>query len=98
MQRQQRLALLRALQIGDVLCAVPTLRAVRAGFPDAEITLIGLPWAAGFVRRFSSYIDEFLPFPGYPGMPEAPYEPARTLTFLRRAQRAPFDLAIQLQG
>src|SRR5436309_10334628 len=71
-----RIAILRALKLGDLLCTVPALRSVRAGLPGAKITLIGLPWARTFVDRYSAYIDDFLEFPGYPGLPEQPVDPS----------------------
>jgi len=71
---------------------------VRAGFPAAEITLIGLPWAASFADRFAAYVDRFLPFPGYPGIDEIAVDPARTETFLREQRACNYDLVIQMHG
>jgi ADP-heptose:LPS heptosyltransferase len=97
--RLERIAVLRALPgLGDFLCAVPALRALRAAHPEAEVTLIGLPASAGLVERFGRYVDELLPFPGFPGIPEVPLDPPRTVAFLAEAQRRPFDLALQMHG
>lgn len=92
------IAVIRALALGDMLCAVPTFRALRARFPDAHIALIGLPWAAELVERFPDYLDELIEFPGFPGIPEARVDPWRTTGFLSAMQGRPFDLAVQLQG
>src|SRR6185312_1697139 len=94
----RRITVLRALQLGDMLCVVPALRAVRAAVPDARITLIGLPWAASFVERFNTYIDDLIVLPGFPGMPEQPPAEAEMPVFLDAVRRREFDLAIQLHG
>ena len=77
------IAIMRSLPgVGDLLCAVPAWRSLRAALPKAHVTLIGLPWARTFVERFSKYLDNFLEFPGYPGIPEVKpplAEPARIL-------------------
>jgi ADP-heptose:LPS heptosyltransferase len=94
----RKIAIFRALYLGDLLLAVPALRSIRARFPRAEITLIGLPWAAAFARRFSGYIDRFVEFGGYPGIDETEVEPWRTRNFLAVQRAYGYDLVIQMHG
>ncbi len=94
----RRIAVFRALQLGDLLLAIPALRAIRAEFPQAEITLIGLPWAATFARRFRCYIDRFVEFAGYPGIDEVEVVPERAQQFLAEQRAYAYDLVIQMHG
>lgn len=93
-----RIAIVRALQLGDLLCAVPAWRALRAVFPSARISLIGLPWARLFVSRFHHYLDEFIEFPGYPGLPERAVAIESIPPFLMEMQSRRFDLVLQMHG
>ncbi|MCL5962623.1 MAG: glycosyltransferase family 9 protein, partial [Chloroflexi bacterium] len=94
----RKIAIVRALHLGDLLLAVPAFRALRKRFPEAEITLIGLPWAKEFVRRFSAYLDRWVQFPGFPGMLEVEVDWSRTRDFLKSSRAYGYDLAIQMHG
>jgi ADP-heptose:LPS heptosyltransferase len=93
-----RIAVFRALQLGDMLCAVPALQVLRGAYPRARITLIGLPWAAELVARYPELLDEHVDFPSYPGITERPLDPGRLAEFVARAAADPPDLAVQLHG
>lgn len=88
----------RALLLGDMLCAVPALRALRKALPEAHITLMGLPWASDLPKFYPQYLDSFIPFPGYPGLPEITPQVERWPSLLAELQQRQFDLVIQMHG
>ncbi len=94
----QRIAVFRALQFGDLLCAVPVLRALRRAHPHAHVTLIGLPSAEAFAHRFRHYIDDWMDFPGSAALPEQEPRAGRLPAFFAGARARRFDLALQLHG
>lgn len=97
-QELERIAVFRALNLGDLLCAMPALRALRGTCPHAEITLIGLPWMAPLALRFSAYIDVFVSFPGMPGLPEQDCNADAFCRFIERESEEHFDLLLQMHG
>ncbi|MFX1767398.1 glycosyltransferase family 9 protein [Paraburkholderia sp. A1RI-2L] len=96
--RPRRIVVFRALQLGDMLCCVPALRALRAACPHAHIALVGLPWAQTFVARYPMLIDEFIAFPGARGFPEQSEEERELPAFCDAMRARNADLAIQLHG
>lgn len=93
----QRIAVFRALVLGDLLCATPVLRALKAAWPTSELTLISLPWARELTTRLPQ-VDRFEPFPGFPGLPEIEPDVAALPGFIERMQHHRFDLLVQLHG
>lgn len=94
-----RIAVVRALHgLGDMLCAVPAIRALRAAHPAARIELIGLPSCRWMLDRFDGLLDTLVPFPGFPGIPEWPQSAKGLERFVTATRAQPFDLAIQMHG
>jgi len=99
--RVRRIVVLRANALGDYLLAEPALRALRACYPGAWITLLGAPWQRLFLTERPSPVDEVRVLPSVaglagqpPGAPPAEELPA-VLDGIRRTRP---DLAIQLHG
>ena len=93
----RRIIVFRALMLGDWLCATPALRALRAWNPHAHIVLCGLPWTLELAERLRS-VDEFLPFPGHPELPERRPVGNELQRFTEAIRQRRFDLALQMHG
>jgi len=93
----QRIVVLRALMLGDMLCALPALRPIRRAWPRAHIAVLGLPASRELLSRMEC-VDQWLAFPGWPGLPEHPVDVRALPGFLRAMQDCRWDLAIQLHG
>jgi ADP-heptose:LPS heptosyltransferase len=96
-QPPRKVVMLRASRIGDFVCALPTFRALRAGLPGAEISLITLPLLQGLAERIP-YIDRFIPFPGFPGIASQLFQAADAVQFFNKMIAEEFDLALQIHG
>ncbi len=93
----RKVAVVRAMRIGDFVCATPALCALRAALPQAEITFIGLAFTRDLAARLP-YLDRFIEFPGFPGLAEQVFDARRALDFFVQRQAEEFDLAIQMNG
>ncbi|GHO70748.1 LPS biosynthesis-related glycosyltransferase [Ktedonobacter sp. SOSP1-52] len=94
----ERIAIIRALYVGDLLVSVPACRALRRRFPRSEITLIGLPWARTFAQHFPRYIDRFVEYAGYPGLEDIKTTPEKMRRFIAEQRAYGYDLVLQMHG
>jgi ADP-heptose:LPS heptosyltransferase len=97
----RRIAVLRCNALGDYLMATPALAALRARFPDAELTLLGARWHERFLAGRPGPVDRVLVLPRVDGLagqpPDAP-APGALPAFLAAARAERYDLAVQLHG
>jgi ADP-heptose:LPS heptosyltransferase len=84
--------------LGDLLCTVPALRALRARLPKAHVTLITFAEMCDVVDRMRPWVDELMGFPGHPGIPERPVRQSEVAFFYAAARARRFDLALQMYG
>jgi len=83
----QRILVRAPTWLGDAVMATPALRALRAAWPNAQITLEGPPAVGALLRGLPSF-DRFLPDPGR-GL-------RATLARARAIRRSRFDWAVLL--
>lgn len=93
----EKIAVFRGLYLGDLVAATPALRALRRGYPGAEISLIGLPWVVALAPHLAPDIDRLIPYPGAPGL-DGEGDEAALQHFVREMQAEDFDLAVNLHG
>ena len=94
--RVRKLAVFRGLYLGDLVAATGALRALRRGYPKAEISLISLPWATALAPHLT-HVDRVLPYPGAPGLDESDDREELEESLARiRAER--FDLVVNMHG
>ncbi len=97
----ERIAVLRANGIGDVVLALPALAALRAAYPRASVTHLGAPWHAQLLEGRPGPWDSVVVVPPYPGVRDAPgasRSSAEVEGFLAAQRRERYDLAVQLHG
>jgi len=98
----RRLAVLRANGLGDYVVAEPALAALRAAYPDAEITLLGAAHHQALLRGRRGPVDRIVVVPLVHGVrvsSDAPDADADVVEAWCAEQRAhAYDLAVQLHG
>src|SRR2546430_12805948 len=95
-----KIAVLRANALGDLIFALPALDALRSAYPRADIVLLGAPWHARFLTGRPGPVDRVVALPPLPGVrgPEPGEPPGDVDRFLAALREERFDLALQLHG
>ncbi len=97
----RKIAVLRANGVGDLIFALPAIKALRDAYPIAEIVLLGLAWHAEFFSGRPGPVDRVIVVPPYPGVsgPDGiESDPAELAAFFAAMAEEQFDLAIQIHG
>ena len=97
----KKIAVLRANALGDFIFVIPALRALRETYKEAEITYLGKPWHADFLKKRCPFVDRFLVVPKYSGVGEdrTVQKKGKILeNFFSKMKKERFDLALQLHG
>jgi ADP-heptose:LPS heptosyltransferase len=84
--------------LGDLIMALPTLRAIRSRFASSKLTLLGSAYARDLLEReglFDEIVEFRCPWAYYDHSPQNLLRTARAVIYLRRRR---FDLAVDLRG
>jgi heptosyltransferase-2 len=72
--------------VGDSVLAIPAMKAVRARFPETEITLLVRPWVAGVFKK-APFIDRLWSEPRPAGVSD-------WMRITRKIREGRFDMAL----
>ena len=95
----ERIAVLRANDLGDLVFALPALDALRAAYPSAEITLLAKEWHRELLGSRPGPVDRVIAVPAHRGVRED-REPDRLEldSFFAAMAAERFDIALQMHG
>lgn len=96
----RRIAALRANSIGDFVVAIPALAALRAAYPDAQVTYLGTEWHETWLGDRPGPWDVVTTVPPYPGFRghSGSTDSPELRAFFAEQQAHRYDLALQLHG
>lgn len=94
----ERIAVLRGGGLGDLLFAYPALSALGAAYPEASITLLGLPMHAELLRDRPGPVSDVEILPYASGVRPGPEDGKATADFFAAMRARRFDLAVQVHG
>jgi ADP-heptose:LPS heptosyltransferase len=97
----RRVVVLRANSIGDFVLSLPALAALRAAYPQAEITYLGDCWHQHLLDGRPGPWDRVDVVPFYPGVrgdDPATRDTAEVLEFFAAQRVRGYDLAVQIHG
>jgi ADP-heptose:LPS heptosyltransferase len=101
-QNVRKIAVLRAGGIGDFIFTLPALAALRAAYPEAEITLLGAAWHEELLSGRPGPPERAIEVPpstGVNGPDTGVDEDEEELErFFARIRKERFDLALQMHG
>ncbi|KAA9374456.1 glycosyltransferase family 9 protein [Microbispora cellulosiformans] len=93
-----RIAVLRANALGDLVLAVPALEALRRAYPGARLTLLGRPWHARFLEGRPGPVDDVVALPPISGVSSTADGHKAPESLFEGLRERRFDLAVQIHG
>jgi ADP-heptose:LPS heptosyltransferase len=94
-----RIAVLRGSGLGDLVGALPAVAALRAAYPEAQLTLLGAPIGAALFENRPSPFASVEVLPVHRGVRDDGTEDQEaTADFFARMRATGFDLAVQIHG
>jgi lipopolysaccharide heptosyltransferase II len=100
-QNVRRILALRLDLLGDMVLSLPAIRAIKAAYPRAEVTVLALPYAADLLE-LAPEVDSVLTYDvnrvRRPGDALNPRNWRELFALVRQLRQANFDLCLSLHG